>query len=74
MKNLCIPLNLKFEDVIWFDTLGVVKCRDKYTKETKIFVGKGLGENEKYDVERIINLGTKYSADEFIKLVEWLVK
>ena len=36
MKNLCIPLNLKFEDVIWFDTLGVVKCRDKHTKETKI--------------------------------------
>lgn len=74
MKNLCISLNLKFEDVVWFDTLGVVKCRDKHTKETKIFVGKGLGESEKYDIERIINLGTKYSADDFKCLIEWITK
>lgn len=74
MKDLHIPSNLKFVDATWFDTLGIVKCRDKDTNEIKIFIGKGFGEDEWLDIEFIVCWGTKYSADDFLKLVEWLVK
>lgn len=74
MKDLKIPNNLKFEGAIWYGTLGIIKCRDKHDNEIKIYVGKGLGLSEQDDIERIIVLGTKYSADDFLKLVEWLVK
>lgn len=72
LKN--IPSNLSFIDAIWYDHLGIVKCIDIATNETKIFVGMGTGFDENEDIERIVNLGTKYSADDFKYLIEWLTK
>lgn len=72
LKN--IPSNLSFVGVVWYDHLGVVKCLDTITNEIKIFVGMGMGFDEDKDIEKIINLGTKYLAADFRYLVEWLTK
>lgn len=47
--------NMKFISVVWFNQIGVVKCEDLVTGETKFYIGNGQGFDEKDDIKFIMS-------------------
>lgn len=68
--------NIKVVDAIWYDgVFGVIKTIDTITNETKIYMGAALHSSmisEEAAIIQIVNMGTKYSPQDFENLLKWL--
>ena len=67
---------MKVIDTIWFGNItgcaGIVIAEDDNTGERKAYLGVGRGENEKVDINRILQYGTKLSAQQLRVIVSQL--
>lgn len=57
-------------DAIWignfgYNTLGIIKARDKITFDINFYIGIGQGINEQQDIHNIMAAGTKYTKEQF---------
>ena len=68
--------NIKVIDAIWYGgSFGVIKTIDTITNETKIYMGAALHPSmisEEAAIIQIVKMGTKYSPQDFEKLLAWL--
>ena len=65
--------NLKIIDAIWYGNVGIVKCLDEITNETKFFIGIGKGIDESEDVSHILDWGQKLTPEYLKSFIDnWL--
>ena len=62
-------------DKIWFttmggDCIGLILVEDEYTKEKKIYIGTGEGNDEDYDADKIKQCGAKFTLPDNFKIQE----
>jgi hypothetical protein len=63
--------NLKIIDVIWCNfNIGIVKCLDEITNETKFYIGVGKGYDEGEDISDIMDWGTKLSPEHLKSFID----
>ena len=53
---------MKFLDVRWFNDIGIVQVEDEY-EGIKYFIKYGLGEDEKTDIQHIMDWGSRFPND-----------
>lgn len=47
------------------DVIGIIKTYDEITKETKFYIGTGIGADEEVDAEFIKKFGDKFYPEMF---------
>lgn len=52
--------NMKFINAVWFNQIGIVKCEDLVTGDTKFYIGSCQGFDEKGDIKFIMAYGSKF--------------